>query len=198
MYKDNKNKNDDGYMNDFKKCTDSEINKIISQIRKKKDLKPDNSNINNNKKSKTSFIIIGGIIIGCIVFALIAFMLIKKRSSKKHNKSKFRSSGNFRSESIKFLLNKKSSKNDDNDDDNNIKNKVKPNKLNTNILIKSNSYHSPTKYVEPVFINTQNNGSYVPLFNNDNLNFNLGPLNIQNLLHSYDKTNMKKNDDKNI
>jgi len=132
----------------YRKCTKEEINEIL--------------NIKENENDFSS-LTIGGIIIGCIVIILVSFILIKKKRSKKNNKQEVLPNGNFRSESIKFLLRGKLNKNDNNDG-NTSQSQIKPNKLNTNILIKSNSYHSPTLSVEPVFKNTQNNGNYVPLF----------------------------------
>jgi len=195
-----KPKNDIIDEKDLKQCTKEEIDEILNQIKNGKTLNQNQNspttNQNNNKKGKFPFIMVGIIIGGAVVvliITLISCILIKRIRSKKDNKSDFKSNDKFRSESFKFLLNKKQRRKNSNSSG-----KSKSHLKQGNISPKT--YGSPTLPGGTVVINNiQKPTSYVPLFNSNNIKYNEGSLDMQNLLHSYDKTNiMMMDDDKNI
>jgi len=180
----------------FKICTRDEINEIIGHNASNTDTTNINSNNNNNnsnqndKESSSSFLVIGGIILGCVVGILIgvlvAFMLIKKRKSKKHDNSDFNSNDEFRTGSIKVVINDKQKNNinnnvnartdnNNNNNNNSDNNDSNDNNSNSNNIINNNSKDT---------INDNNNNNIQNNLNQTNLNqinLNQNNLNQSNL-----------------
>lgn len=185
----------------LKICTKEEVEEILNKNENKRVIIPDHidddsnlmnddlnlKNDNSNSKNKTFnplFIIISSIVIGCIVILLAIVVLIKRKRSK---------SNEFRSNNENILLNGEKIIIDDNNNNgkNNIsginnsdnkQNDLKFDILDLSVILNTDLLKSPTLPEGGIRTsNLQSPGINKLSINSNNLKFNQGLTNTQNL-----------------